>query len=78
MKLLCIQIIRKMVKENYIQQLDNYGQMGKWTNGQMDDICSYINGKKNGEQKEYYSNGQLLDIVMYFNDKKKWQNRNKK
>ncbi len=52
--------------------------MGKWTNGQMDDICSYINGKKNGEQKEYYSNGQLLDIVMYFNDKKKWQNRNKK
>ena len=38
--------------------------------GQIRVICSYIDGKKNGEYKEYYPNGKLYKNYLYINDKK--------
>ena len=36
--------------------------------GQLEEICSYTDGKKNGEYKEYYINGQLDIICSYIDD----------
>ena len=37
--------------------------------GQLMDICTYIDGKKNGEAKTYDHNGRLCDICSYIDGK---------
>ena len=60
------------IKEEYFQ---NNGKIeGEYKryhiNGQLYEICNYINDRKNGEYKEYYDNGQLREICNYIDGKK--------
>ena len=38
-------------------------------NGQIDVICSYVNGNLNGEYKLYYANSKLSFICNYIDNK---------
>jgi antitoxin component YwqK of YwqJK toxin-antitoxin module len=35
--------------------------------GQLEIICSHLNGKKNGEHKSYHENGELHESCVYDN-----------
>jgi len=35
-------------------------------NGELNIICTYINGKIEGEFKSYYSNGQFVTIILTY------------
>ncbi len=41
-----------------------------YEDGQLQEIYSYIDGKKNGEYKSYYENGQLALIEFYIDGKR--------
>lgn len=51
-------------------QFENNLRTGKWTwnylvNGQVFEVCNYLNGQLNGQDIEYYSNGKMKSIENY-------------
>ena len=39
-------------------------------NGKLKEICTYVDGKKNGEYISYHENGQISEIITYIDHKK--------
>ena len=55
---------QEKILQDVISKVKSY-----WENGQLFEIYTYIDDKKNGEFKEYYEDGQLSYIGSYIDDK---------
>jgi antitoxin component YwqK of YwqJK toxin-antitoxin module len=57
----------KIITENNKDISAKHGTEKRWKDGVLVSEVEYVDGKKEGKQKQYYANGQLAS-VMYFND----------
>jgi antitoxin component YwqK of YwqJK toxin-antitoxin module len=68
-----------MIDEYFFKFNNNFeGEYTKYVDGQINIKCNYINGKKEGEQKEYYMDidgYNKYDIHYYKNDKIEGENK---
>ena len=57
-------------KRKNLSLTNSFGEYKRYfSDGQLNEICNYINDKINGEYKSYHTNGKLKEISNYIDGK---------